>query len=492
MRITVNLGMFFHDHKSLVRIYVNKNLKCIQDVEKHISNIFNVHNFYLKSENHYLPPTEDVRVLNDGDIVWAIPDCETKAPLHENNCIVDDVIEAEEIPVVKKKKKKKKDDCKVEENPFSHGKKRKCDMEFESNGKMEFEDNEKMESQDITCGTDLRTTNSKHTKLENGSVVNTKANDCLFKKPNPDSFDSSKDSDIDDIFENKKNVWSKPIHFKENVNNEKKINIVKTIIISNKQNTPNDSDIDILFTKNSDKLVQDNDVCRISENNPPDTIDVLKTGQETSCISTCNSDISDGNIEKRKRQRIRKRKRKVNNVQCNNLSFEEPVCHVPHTLTPKNPQHIKFNDDEICDETNKELEIPKSSTPNNVEDSKKTINDIIEPSSETIFNCKKVDECILKQPITQNTEPRTGDIIAFKILRISESYTPEVSSNIVGKVLSYETENKEITFEVFYGQEQCVQPLGKFSVDTEQPEQLNNNIFHCVWSSLLEPRLLFP
>jgi hypothetical protein len=72
MRITVNLGMFFHDHKSLVRIYVNKNLKCIQDVEKHISNIFNVHNFYLKSENHYLPPTEDVRVLNDGDIVWYV------------------------------------------------------------------------------------------------------------------------------------------------------------------------------------------------------------------------------------------------------------------------------------------------------------------------------------------------------------------------------------------------------------------------------------
>jgi hypothetical protein len=49
-----------------------------------------------------------------------------------------------------------------------------------------------------------------------------------------------------------------------------------------------------------------------------------------------------------------------------------------------------------------------------------------------------------------------------------------------------------LLFIISDGQEQCVQPLGKFSVDTEQPEQLNNNIFHCVWSSLLEPRLLFP
>lgn len=94
----------------------------------------------------------------------------------------------------------------------------------------------------------------------------------------------------------------------------------------------------------------------------------------------------------------------------------------------------------------------------------------------------------------------------LQILRISESYTPEVSSCIVGKVLNYEKSSKEITMEIlcklsnflnFYliivfsdGQDQCADPQGKFSLEKEPVEESNK--YQYFWPSLLEPRLIYP
>lgn len=45
-------------------------MKSVKDVEKHITEIFKINNFYLKCENQYLPSVENVKVLNNDDIVW--------------------------------------------------------------------------------------------------------------------------------------------------------------------------------------------------------------------------------------------------------------------------------------------------------------------------------------------------------------------------------------------------------------------------------------
>lgn len=70
-RLIVNLSHFFSDHRHRVRIFVNKDIKTIQDLQNRITTVFNLTNFYLtSSSNEYLPPLEDVRILQNDETIW--------------------------------------------------------------------------------------------------------------------------------------------------------------------------------------------------------------------------------------------------------------------------------------------------------------------------------------------------------------------------------------------------------------------------------------
>lgn len=69
-RVIVHLDHFFKDHRREARIFINKSTKTIADLEKHISELFNINNFFLLCQNCFLPSAEDVRILQEDETVW--------------------------------------------------------------------------------------------------------------------------------------------------------------------------------------------------------------------------------------------------------------------------------------------------------------------------------------------------------------------------------------------------------------------------------------
>jgi len=65
--ISVQLHNFFVDHRANCRIFVKKNMKCIHDLEQHLTELFGVKDFYLLCEKQLLPSNEDIRIIQPGD-----------------------------------------------------------------------------------------------------------------------------------------------------------------------------------------------------------------------------------------------------------------------------------------------------------------------------------------------------------------------------------------------------------------------------------------
>lgn len=69
-RILLYLTNVFNDHRSLSRIYINKNIKCVGDLEEYIRELFEIDvPFYLMADHHYLPPSTDIRILEKDESV---------------------------------------------------------------------------------------------------------------------------------------------------------------------------------------------------------------------------------------------------------------------------------------------------------------------------------------------------------------------------------------------------------------------------------------
>ncbi|KRT79378.1 hypothetical protein AMK59_6761, partial [Oryctes borbonicus] len=81
-RIILHLTHFFQDHRCMCKIFVKKKMKCIADLENHIQGIFGLENFYLLSNGCFIPPTEDIRILQQDDVVVAIPKSHTNLPAY--------------------------------------------------------------------------------------------------------------------------------------------------------------------------------------------------------------------------------------------------------------------------------------------------------------------------------------------------------------------------------------------------------------------------
>lgn len=93
----------------------------------------------------------------------------------------------------------------------------------------------------------------------------------------------------------------------------------------------------------------------------------------------------------------------------------------------------------------------------------------------------------------------------FQILRITESYNPEISAHIIAEILNCIGKESIVVkilgkiivsvilfFNVIFleGADQCtVIPQGKFCVDIRHETEVRNDF---LWSELIEPRLLFP
>ncbi|XP_075999414.1 coilin [Genypterus blacodes] len=93
--------------------------------------------------------------------------------------------------------------------------------------------------------------------------------------------------------------------------------------------------------------------------------------------------------------------------------------------------------------------------------------------------------------------PQVGKKIAFKLLELTENYTPEVSDYKEGKILSFDPTTKQIELEVLNAPQAPVEP-GKFDLVYQNPDG-SESVEYAVsrsilvterWDSLLEARLI--
>ncbi|XP_033969675.1 coilin isoform X2 [Trematomus bernacchii] len=93
--------------------------------------------------------------------------------------------------------------------------------------------------------------------------------------------------------------------------------------------------------------------------------------------------------------------------------------------------------------------------------------------------------------------PQPGQKIAFKLLELTENYTPEVSEYKEGKLVSFDPTTKQIELELLYTYQAPVEP-GKFDLVYQNADG-SESVEYAVsrgsqvterWDSLLEPRLI--
>lgn len=214
-----------------------------------------------------------------------------------------------------------------------------------------------------------------------------------------------------------------------------------------------------------------------------DTLNKLKSDTE-------NKDNSDLFVTKRKR--YRKRKKKSSTIISNNDCFKTEAISDSSDIKPS--IHIKFEDNEIqvLEDHSKSNGYENSNEDNNIEKKPSTVEIVREISSE--FNkaigkdvvqesekashsietenlsdsiCKFLGtstiekqsmpiidltdvsvsvDAIMKCPLLEKSNfPRKDEIISFKILKLTDFYTPEVSNYVTGKILEADKEKQEIT-----------------------------------------------
>jgi len=83
--------------------------------------------------------------------------------------------------------------------------------------------------------------------------------------------------------------------------------------------------------------------------------------------------------------------------------------------------------------------------------------------------------------------PRKGDIIAYKMVEISDNYTPELSEYQEGKVVEWDGK-KKVTLELI--NKQIKKREGRFEVEGMTDDV--NYVREFCWDELIEPRLIFP
>ncbi|KAG7202063.1 hypothetical protein KM043_004741 [Ampulex compressa] len=86
--------------------------------------------------------------------------------------------------------------------------------------------------------------------------------------------------------------------------------------------------------------------------------------------------------------------------------------------------------------------------------------------------------------------PQIGDMIAFKIWRITQNYSPYMSEYIIAKVMSYCPKKEEYTFDILEGKEQFPVSGWDFGLGENEIEILNDNIATLNYSQIKDVLLV--
>ncbi|XP_049780550.1 uncharacterized protein LOC126179242 [Schistocerca cancellata] len=91
-------------------------------------------------------------------------------------------------------------------------------------------------------------------------------------------------------------------------------------------------------------------------------------------------------------------------------------------------------------------------------------------------------------------KPKKNDIIAFKKLKMTSNYTPEVSGFIIATVLNISEDTLEMSLRIEAGESDLEAPKGRFYLENEDSEKNENDskLHQLNWNELMDVRILFP
>ncbi|XP_067128405.1 coilin-like isoform X2 [Centruroides vittatus] len=181
------------------------------------------------------------------------------------------------------------------------------------------------------------------------------------------------------------------------------------------------------------------------------------------------------------------------------VSFEEEALQIMHS-TPLNEQRNKKSSQSKSLSQNHSCFQNSSNTENNFNEKKPNLfaqlknkekqeNEDEQQNLNEVITTEKKD--YQQYPILRGP-PRVGDIVAFKVLELSSSYCPEISSYKEGKVLQHDQGTDNFVIEMFTPN--ATRTKGKFDLsDSETDEQASSKqqkTDSVSWSEMIDPRLV--
>lgn len=516
-RITVFFNLFFTDQKSRSSVYVNTNrCKTVQALKDHISTLFDLpHGDYdLHCANNFLPPEEDIRVLSPDDTVLIVPNRrESKRKRKRSVEIVKEHVltkdsEENSLDLVRNSKLKRKRSANIEQTE-------ECLKNITSSSNKTKK--KLKELIDLTKSTDEQEkTKDKAVKVvkfqgsEEKSPETTESNEQTLSTIEKITFfehlTHSSDSNPDKVKDSMRRCSLAKCNSYNN-NNEHIQSAIEHVEGSPLKETPT-------FITNRKKG---------KRSSTPFYRPIATLLQELKTTSTRNiveenEENGDGanNSTTKKRKRYRKRKRQSVNVEesadesqpnlqsysnlpsTSNLIQSIPAVQRTHIkfsenieIIPDNIPQVPYSPSEGIDQFATATDNGENSTDSAIEvTSNGGSRDAIE-----IVETNLTMASILSSPSMKNIIPKAGDLIAFKMLRLTESYTPEVSQYITAKTIYYDIMSSSISLQIIEGADQMKLPNGKFSLELlegiEEKGGLSDEMT-ISWNQLIDPRLLYP
>lgn len=220
--------------------------------------------------------------------------------------------------------------------------------------------------------------------------------------------------------------------------------------------------------------------------------------------------------QQKRRKRVRKRKKNNQEVQEDSSSVVDDSEKRKRLKGNKTASHIRFAGSEDGDEENESAlnNMQITETPLGQSDVivSRTLHKTTEKSitEDANGNCSKsfnrssaansfaLEELRERLPDldmpTLKKLPKKDDVIAFKLLKMGETYEPILSNFIIGIVESVRKEKNEVSLLILSGEEELKEPQGKFSLP-ETPsdhcdELVDDDLLTVNFSNLQEVRRL--
>ncbi|XP_060534968.1 coilin-like [Cylas formicarius] len=577
-RIYLDLHSFFDDHRRAAVIFVTKNIKTILDLQNRIALIFQIEGFYLCVTDRFLPPSEDVRVLETDQIVRVMRDHtkteatpKKKKHKEKNNVLYETLFpkkhplspknSQEEMEVPKKRTKKIPQNCDstVDKGSIGEAVSKKPPKQIVQEVSLPKKEETSPKREHLKINTLLPVLQTHINGCNN--IGRSKTYDFVRLSHLADTpicpSPSQPVPTITDKYLEKKtvNIVKIDIIKKGNVSlsvNETQLaespevngfqtppNYVKTAVkrieerespkesvencrgsvknedsfvkrASDQETVVIDPEVDDLSIAHSisedgvkkveETIVIDKELPPVEYSTPEDGVK-KETQSVTSAVSPSNffytqrtlsglgtllgnlvesdslvsadSNTDDRFVTKRVRKRVRRHKNKKNSLEVTELN---PPVPEPLKTQARPKIHIKFSEEGDSQPGRESVVLVSDEEPG-----------VALKGDEFLFQ----DENIQRAPLMTNMQPKMGDIVAFKILRLSESYTPQISEHIVGRIEALQDERAR--FRILRGAEQCSLPVGKLSLLSDEDPQLKSaDVQELDWGQIIEPRLLFP